>query len=538
MNQPSRLAPTAPRARRIAVGLASATLITLALTTSPVRADPADDVDPAPPPATNPATRPAKEEERDADRRLIVRLTLPPAAVPEPHLKVRLLPPPTDEVPGDGVANLYGAYDWIVDRYERVEPEQFYDTPLADLPAALVAADVAAATKAGADDPTDPAWQSYPADDRAAAFLDLAVRHERFDWNPPYREMGDGVMLPYLNGIAGLSWWSAGRVRVELGRHGVDAAIHALQTGLALPRTLTYRPLLVQALVQFQFAYAMLDRLPEVMATPGAPNFYWALADLPRPFVELRAAARMESLLLDVSLPSLAPIARDPGGATAGQVESLRAEFARVFDAEPVRREGKPAWDDALVAWSAGRARSYLTGEAGVAPGRVAAMTDAQAVGVFFALQFRSAYDAALGYFSLPYAAAAGPADRLDRELRGLRRGGGEDDAGDDAATVADVNPLAAALLPSLRRAQFEQARLDRRIALLMAVEAVRAHAAAHGGLPPATLGEVVDTPVLPDPVTGGPFGYDLDGRTFTLTADVPGEPQHSVKYVVTLAAE
>src|SRR5439155_17705084 len=82
--------------------------------------------------------------------------------------------------------------------------------------------------------------------------------------------------------------------------------------------------------------------------------------------------------------------------------------------------------------------------------------------------------------------------------------------------------------LPATEKVYEAHARLERRLAGLRAVEAVRLYAAAHGGSPPKTLGEV-GVPVPDDPYTLKPFGYAVDGTTFTLDAPPQnGEPPHA----------
>jgi hypothetical protein len=61
-------------------------------------------------------------------------------------------------------------------------------------------------------------------------------------------------------------------------------------------------------------------------------------------------------------------------------------------------------------------------------------------------------------------------------------------------------------------------AQVDRQLAALTAVEALRSYAAANGGKLPARLEDVIDTPVPPNPVTGQPFEYRVENETATLS--------------------
>ncbi len=88
----------------------------------------------------------------------------------------------------------------------------------------------------------------------------------------------------------------------------------------------------------------------------------------------------------------------------------------------------------------------------------------------------------------------------------------------------------------AIQKCYYANARLDRRIAGLMAVEAVRHHAAGAKGTPPAVLAEIVTVPVPPDPHTGRPFEYAARADGFTLTApETAGDPGSGFRFVVTL---
>ncbi|HEX5269924.1 MAG TPA: hypothetical protein VFW33_05535, partial [Gemmataceae bacterium] len=82
-------------------------------------------------------------------------------------------------------------------------------------------------------------------------------------------------------------------------------------------------------------------------------------------------------------------------------------------------------------------------------------------------------------------------------------------------------------------------ARLDRRIAALRCVEALRLYAAAHDGKLPVALADVKEVPIPDDPMTGKPFAYKVDGDTATITAGPPpGDPtpaQNTLIYELTL---
>src|SRR5439155_24713515 len=78
---------------------------------------------------------------------------------------------------------------------------------------------------------------------------------------------------------------------------------------------------------------------------------------------------------------------------------------------------------------------------------------------------------------------------------------------------------FARALLPALGKCMHAQARLERTLAALRVVEALRLYAADHKGQLPDKLADVTAVPLPNDPVTGKAFEYKRDGDGAVLTA-------------------
>ena len=81
------------------------------------------------------------------------------------------------------------------------------------------------------------------------------------------------------------------------------------------------------------------------------------------------------------------------------------------------------------------------------------------------------------------------------------------------------------------------QTALERSLAALRVIEALRMHAAAHDGKLPDKLDDLTEVPVPDDPGTGRPFEYGLQGDTATLVSQVPGDPvpNNGLRYRVTI---
>jgi hypothetical protein len=78
--------------------------------------------------------------------------------------------------------------------------------------------------------------------------------------------------------------------------------------------------------------------------------------------------------------------------------------------------------------------------------------------------------------------------------------------------------------LPALGKVQARQNLLERNLAALRVVEAVRMYAAAHEGRLPEKLGDVTEVPLPDDPGTGKPFEYTRDGEAAMVVSKAPDD--------------
>jgi hypothetical protein len=139
-------------------------------------------------------------------------------------------------------------------------------------------------------------------------------------------------------------------------------------------------------------------------------------------------------------------------------------------------------------------------------------MAPAQVVALRAVSVIRTLADDQAKCFSLPYPQARAELARVKERADKLRK--------ENSTDV--LITMFALTLPAVEKVHEAHARIERRLTAIRAVEAVRMHAAANGGLPPKALADVTLVPVPTDPNTGKPFEYTADGKTFTLTAAVP----------------
>ena len=79
--------------------------------------------------------------------------------------------------------------------------------------------------------------------------------------------------------------------------------------------------------------------------------------------------------------------------------------------------------------------------------------------------------------------------------------------------------------------------RLDRGLAVLQSVEAIRSYAASHQGQLPQTLAEITEVSVPRDPLSGQVFRYARTGATAVLESPPPpgGEKRQELRYEITV---
>jgi hypothetical protein len=119
--------------------------------------------------------------------------------------------------------------------------------------------------------------------------VDRAARMDKPDWQllPKLRTDGISLLLPDLQKMRELATALQGRFRDEIAQRRFDDALYTARTMLALSRHVGEHPTLIGELVGIAIAFVALDPLEELLQQPGCPNLYWALTNLPSPFIPL-----------------------------------------------------------------------------------------------------------------------------------------------------------------------------------------------------------------------------------------------------------
>jgi hypothetical protein len=362
---------------------------------------------------------------------------------------------------------------------------------------------------------------------------DQAARSESCDWGitERIRKMGLGVTLAEIQDMRKLARLLALRARLDALEGRTDQAVRDLQTGFAAARHVADNPTLICSLVGLAISAITAQELDLLLSQPNAPNLYWALADLPKPFIDMRKGLEGERLFLYGTFPGLLEAVNNPGAPplTPEQlkpgVKVLVEEFgfgkeypARAATSLLIRAKHKAA-KEALVA--AGHPRT-----------RVEKMPHLEVALLHAMLQYDRLYDEALKWQTFPYPQLRQGLEQAERALLKERT------LSLVPSADAPALPLATLFVPAVQRVFAARARTDQRFAALRCVEAVRLYAAAHNGRLPPTLADVKEVPVPDDPVTGQPFAYRLANGVATLEGPPPGPPYNpgkALKYELTV---
>lgn len=304
------------------------------------------------------------------------------------------------------------------------------------------------------------------------------------------------------------------KARVEIAEGRFADAVRTLETGLSFSQQVGDGAFLINSLVGIACASQCLDCLTELMEQPKAPNMYWALAVVPRPLNNLRKAYEIEQDMLEMQFPDTADLdrPRTPPEWDRALV-NVRKELDRIRKYDRTftpPAAGSAVTDPASKSPDLEIARKYLAEVMGVKQDVVAAMPPAEVLMRYLVAVYHDMRDDIFKATYLPF-----PKRKLVIEEAIKRM---------NAAPDTEACRLARAFLPAIQKVQQADVRIQRRLAILQAIEALRMHTAANNGDLPAKLADLTVVPVLDDPGTGRPFEYQRDGKTAILVSRMPGE--------------
>jgi hypothetical protein len=441
-------------------------------------------------------------QQTPAQQELLIQLSVVPAAAPKPSLKYLLLPDLSEMNPGNPIEGYLKCY---LEQYRFVFDEQDFDRRKMLLAMPLEVPPPGEA----------PGFSRF-----TLARLDAAARLDNPDWQILLKLRADGfeTLIPDVQAMRALARALQARFRAEIAGGRIGDAIRTAKTMFAMARHLGEHPTLIGELVGIAIASIAITPLEELLEQPNCPNLYWALTNLPDPFVTCKTALEGERLTLwefTRELDATAPMGADKIKKFIDRLEKLiggelvtkKEGGIRNYIANRTKDEKKLA-----------AARERLV-EFGLATDIVKTFPPDQVILLDEARELKVRFDdvARLMAFS------PSEFEALTEKTGVLKR---------EPALFAD------ALLHAQSAVVRAQGRITQRFALLRHVEALRMFAAEHKGVWPSKLSDV-SVPLPDDPFTGKPFRYELVGSTAHVRGTPPKRAQDDrflrVHYELTL---
>jgi hypothetical protein len=383
------------------------------------------------------------------------------------------------------------------------------------------------------------AWLDLPADKFPAAearkFVDqwttrleqisFGARRKTCNWSYTLAEQRENMIEILLPDAQDLRLWIrllAVKARVEIAENKYDDAIRTIETGLAFGRHVGEGPFLISTLVGVAFETHMLTELDRLVSRPDAPNLYWALSALPSPLIPIRMAMENEQKLGEYLVPEMTDLERPRTEAEWSSLLArlhsrlMRLQKTTFYPGGVATQVGKDVTLDQFRTAGLSEAKTFFETHHRSSQG----MTPDQMIVLSIAGRYHELRDEWFKLYYLPYSEAAPFVREMARQSKAYETG-----------QVA----IFPALLPSVHAAKLAAVQIDRKVAALRVVEAIRMHMAVNAGGLPRSLADIKLVPLPLDPMTGKPFEYNLVGDTATLSGPPPSPDQPGFTYRITL---
>ncbi len=452
----------------------------------------------------------------------LTKLTIRPARAPVPALKYRLTPSPREQISGNAAVFHHRAL-LMVNETRAAQAggerkgdfdqrlQEWLNGPITSIP-------------------REEAAKALAPYGSALREVELGTRRRSCDWEFDQRDEAFELLLPEVQATRSLARLIVLKVRLATLAGETDEALHWLQVGLTLGRQVGQGPILIQDLVGFAITSQHLLTLEHLIQAPETPSLYWALANRPRPWIDLGPAFEGERQALEKTLPALRELDGPPWSVEKARIvaDDFQMRIGRLTDVpwlrsnEEAAGKGVPSFNEirprltlaTMAAKVYPEARRALIGE-----GRSVAQVDAMPI---FQAALWNAYrkhirlnDDMYKWLGVPYAQSF---NRLDEAFpRDM-----------DTKTADPLFMVFLSLSPALNSVRVAEVRMERMLDAYQIVEALRLYAADHEGKLPPNLEALTDSPAPLDPATGKPFAYQVEGNVATLSAPtIPGGPEH-----------
>lgn len=215
----------------------------------------------------------SKEQKQEAGAKGVrtVELTLYPAKAPESAQKYQLLPKAVEQTDADAAPLYEKALQALPKNFQTEQISQWLKTTPDKLPLKQVQSTL---------------QQFNP----TMELLKQAANCKQCDW--PY--LDDDTWSQKLREYRTIAFFLDLQTRVQIAQGQYDKAIGTVQNGFTMAKHLGDGPTLIQGFVGIAIGARMFRPLEQFIQRANTPNLYWALRDLPRPFIDLTERSEFE----------------------------------------------------------------------------------------------------------------------------------------------------------------------------------------------------------------------------------------------------
>jgi hypothetical protein len=451
-----------------------------------------------------------------------VQLQVSPAGRPANLLAYRLIPFPRDLKPGNAATLHYRAAILCIepDRAVQQDPENRYADARAGRDGNWLTGPFAAASIPAIHNALQH-WQEPIHEVKIAA-----TRRESV-WDIPVAETGMSTLLPEMHHFRTLARLLALEARLAIAENRYDDAAASLRAGLQMSRHVGQARTFICSLVAFACESIILDVCHDWMSQPGSPNLYWELTAIPSPLVDVAAGLEGEIIGIEGSIRYAEIL--ETSILSEEQARELTQSLRQLCDLTSNGPFVSTPFGNLPTSSSVAHLLPALavypqTKRALIAAGRspedVERMPVAQAVTLTWLHMYRQRIEEAKLWSQRP----------LAESRQAIAQAENTSTQADKSGT--DLLPQLFA--PSLSGLWKTTARVERKVALLRTIEAIRLHADANNGDWPGSLDEIKLVPVPKDPATGEPFRYEKTDVGIRLAPSQPNVTSPDITYEIT----
>ena len=359
--------------------------------------------------------------------------------------------------------------------------------------------------------------------------LERAAYREQAGWEyplyePQYEGGGIRTLLPDVQESRICAMYLSELSRSYIAQGEVAKAERTIRTGLALTRHLSETPFMVVKLVGAAQCGYYQSVLEELIQSPQSPNYYWDLAGLPRPLIDVRSAIQWEWNILPQTYPELQNL---DVVVTAEQWQLL---YERVIggilemDDGRVPKAGTPELEQLKKDWVK-KSRELLPRLDASHADRVAAMSDAEVSIRYWWFRVQQLQNMLFAPALLEPHLAIEQLVIQEKQVAEMFQG--------EEFILNSIMPFVASNQIRALAAR------EQRFAMLRTVEAIRHWSAGHDGKLPGSLSELT-LPAPLDPLSSQAFVYQRasDGQSAELRGKFIKLDKDTVKYGYTYRLE